>query len=310
MGESGRTTGNKSHALCVDCGKKLNYYRYEVKNEPRCMECSCKYYGRHYWTDKEIDILTKVYPSGGFNAAKDALKLKDSVIRNEVTHLGLKVNKGRRIDKLQLEYIANLYKWGHTPREISKLIGISMSPIHKRLKLLNIKKRDNGSGLRGKKITDKKLLKKLSKLRKIQRNTPEYHEKHSGVNSPSYGRHMKPESVALMRAHLIGSRAGDKSPHWVGGKLAHGRYSREFYRRRNSVREEDGYKCRICGKEESNLKSKLCVHHIDYNKNNIERSNLISLCRSCHAKTNFNRDVWKQYFAIIIGPTNIKAEIN
>jgi len=37
-------------------------------------------------------------------------------------------------------------------------------------------------------------------------------------------------------------------------------------------------------------------HHIDFNKKNNNPNNLISLCRSCHGQTNFNRDNWINYF--------------
>ena len=68
---------------------------------------------------------------------------------------------------------------------------------------------------------------------------------------------------------------------------------------RELIRERDGYTCQICGTNQEVLKGKLkklSVHHIDYNKENCDPNNLITLCRSCHAKTNFNREKWKEYF--------------
>lgn len=41
--------------------------------------------------------------------------------------------------------------------------------------------------------------------------------------------------------------------------------------------------CIIC---ENSDKKRIAVHHIDYNKNNCDISNLIPLCNSCHQKTN------------------------
>lgn len=41
---------------------------------------------------------------------------------------------------------------------------------------------------------------------------------------------------------------------------------------------------------------KLSIHHIDYNKNNTNSNNLISLCNSCHSKTNYNKKYWINYF--------------
>jgi len=40
----------------------------------------------------------------------------------------------------------------------------------------------------------------------------------------------------------------------------------------------------------------LSVHHIDYNKQNCDDFNLITLCKSCHSKTGFNREYWIEYF--------------
>ena len=41
---------------------------------------------------------------------------------------------------------------------------------------------------------------------------------------------------------------------------------------------------------------KFPIHHIDYDKNNLDPKNLITLCQSCHIKTNYNRTFWMRYF--------------
>ena len=61
-----------------------------------------------------------------------------------------------------------------------------------------------------------------------------------------------------------------------------------------SIRERDHYQCQICGKNQGDTSHP--VHHIDYNKKNCSPDNLITLCRSCHAKTNFKREYWIKYF--------------
>jgi len=63
------------------------------------------------------------------------------------------------------------------------------------------------------------------------------------------------------------------------------------------IRHRDGYKCQICGVPQSECKMHLPVHHIDYNKLNLKPDNLVSLCNSCHVKTNFRREYWKWYFS-------------
>ena len=50
------------------------------------------------------------------------------------------------------------------------------------------------------------------------------------------------------------------------------------------------------GKIPEEFIKKLDCHHIDYNKKNCSLNNLITLCRSCHMKTNTNRNYWINYF--------------
>mgnify|MGYP001599691776 CR=1 FL=1 len=83
---------------------------------------------------------------------------------------------------------------------------------------------------------------------------------------------------------------GAKSSLWRGGKSFEP-YSTKWTKLfRNKIRERDNYSCFICkmpGRD---------IHHIDYNKENCEKNNLITLCRTCHRKTNFNRENWIKYF--------------
>lgn len=86
------------------------------------------------------------------------------------------------------------------------------------------------------------------------------------------------------------------NPNWHGGKSFEPYplgWSRTY---KEQIRYKDGYKCQICGIPEIENCRKLAIHHIDYNKENINPENLISLCVFCHTKTNFNRDKWKEYF--------------
>lgn len=64
---------------------------------------------------------------------------------------------------------------------------------------------------------------------------------------------------------------------------------------KESIRKRDNYNCQLCGIYQDELNYKLHCHHIDYDKNNLNPDNLIILCRSCHMKTNFNRDYWTNY---------------
>jgi len=65
---------------------------------------------------------------------------------------------------------------------------------------------------------------------------------------------------------------------------------------KESIRKRDEYTCQLCGIYQNELNEKLHCHHIDYDKDNLDPKNLISLCRKCHTKTNWNRDYWIKYF--------------
>ena len=65
---------------------------------------------------------------------------------------------------------------------------------------------------------------------------------------------------------------------------------------RRKVREKFDYKCILCEKSEETLGEPLHAHHVDYNKTNNTLNNLVPLCRSCHAMTNWRKEEWKNYF--------------
>lgn len=83
-------------------------------------------------------------------------------------------------------------------------------------------------------------------------------------------------------------QSGPGSPTWQGGKS---RYPGTFtYKLRKLVRDRDGYRCRMCGKTQRKNGRALDVHHIDFNKENLDPENLITLCMSCHARITMKRE--------------------
>jgi hypothetical protein len=70
------------------------------------------------------------------------------------------------------------------------------------------------------------------------------------------------------------------------------------------IRQRDNHKCQNCGTTEEQLigyHKKLDVHHIDYNKKNSNPSNLISLCKKCHMKSNHRRDFYSRFYTLKMG---------
>ena len=93
------------------------------------------------------------------------------------------------------------------------------------------------------------------------------------------------------------AKTGKNHPGWKGGKSREP-YTHEFNNRlKYKIRKRDNFTCNLCYKIETN--KKFCVHHLDYNKKNNHPSNLITLCRKCHAITCFNREQWMPYFSFL-----------
>lgn len=101
---------------------------------------------------------------------------------------------------------------------------------------------------------------------------------------------------------MKGVLAGEKNPAWKGG-ISFGSYGADFtVELKEQVRQFDSYSCQgpDCSvtQEEHLVKygCQLIVHHIDYDKKNNVLDNLVALCLSCHAKTNWNREWWSEYY--------------
>ncbi len=88
----------------------------------------------------------------------------------------------------------------------------------------------------------------------------------------------------------------ENNPNWQDG-ISNLPYTFEFNKQlKELIRHGDSYKCQLCGIPECENIKKLSIHHIDYNKENPEPNNLITLCISCNSKVNFNRSRWEGYF--------------
>ena len=86
-------------------------------------------------------------------------------------------------------------------------------------------------------------------------------------------------NISLIRQAFTKKLKGynQKGPHnnaWKGGT---GRYK---------ILLKEIFQCEYCGYDKH-----LCVHHIDHNRKNNERSNLKVTCRKCHWKFHLTKDI-------------------
>ena len=92
----------------------------------------------------------------------------------------------------------------------------------------------------------------------------------------------------------------ENHPQWLDGRSFEP-YSIEWtVELKESIRTRDNHICQNCGMTEEEhlivVGKVLHVHHIDYNKLNCSKENLITLCGSCNTRANFNRSYWTEFF--------------
>jgi len=136
-----------------------------------------------------------------------------------------------------------------------------------------------------------------------------------GIYNPFYGKHHSQKTIEKIKKygnngkkngmfgkiHSLQARKNMSISHGgTGIPYENTDYSYTYFKLRDNILERDNYICQNCGMtQEEHLTvygRDLEVHHIDYNKNNNIENNLISLCKQCNIRANYNRDYWKNIF--------------
>lgn len=184
------------------------------------------------------------------------------------------------------EYVKN----NKSAQQIAKKLRCSITPIYNRLKKYNIPIKTLSEARIGKYTGNKTHFYIDGRSSKI------YYCTKPNCNNVVSGKNRKCKSCVAK------TRVGKKAPNYIDGKYE--TYPFEFNNElKAKIRKRDNYTCQKCGKRQFELKEfhkKLTIHHIDYNRQNCEENNLITLCRKCNCKANKNRDYWFAYFKYII----------
>lgn len=146
---------------------------------------------------------------------------------------------------------------------------------------------------------------RVSKANTGKKHTKESSEKKRQwmlKNNPFKGKKHTIESRKKMRRDVSGTKnpmynkgyllKGERNGAWQGGiSPLYVDYGGEFTKElKTEIRKRDKFVCSVCAK------NGWIVHHIDYDKLNNDKRNLITVCPSCHGKTGFNREYWIIYF--------------
>lgn len=110
----------------------------------------------------------------------------------------------------------------------------------------------------------------------------------------------KSMSEAVKKRHdavVFGFKGGDANPSWIGGHST--KYGPGFTRfLKEQIKDRDGRECQLCFRDETEVR--LAIHHINYNKMECSKDNLVTLCTGCNVKVNFGRDKWEAHFKSVL----------
>lgn len=191
----------------------------------------------------------------------------------------------------------------HSEQTKQKLREINLGKHHKLETIMKIKK------ARAKQIITAESNKKRSIAMMGEKNH-QYGKKHSDEYKKKIGEGVKrtfqkmgghpffinknTSKYEAWRQSRIVTNLREKNPNWNGG-TSYEPYDIKFSRKyRKIIKKRDNWMCILCGTKQK----RLCVHHIDYNKQNSNEKNLISLCFECHTQTLQNRKMWT---SVLIG---------
>ena len=200
-------------------------------------------------------------------------------------------------------------------RKIGKLYKTSHVTILTKLNKFHIKRRNHIEANRLHKILfpkcldcnkelsrrDAKRCEKCSKIYKCKENHPMWK---GGKPKCKCGKQLSTYKVQRCISCWNKLNKGKNHYNWQNG-ISKFPYSFAFTKElKEFIRQRDKYECQLCHKSQrkelNQYNKKLSVHHIDYNKQNCKKDNLITLCNQCNHRVNAFRDYWFAYFNYII----------
>lgn len=297
--------GGKITVFCSQCGKTINKHLSEIKNKKESF-CCAKCYGK--WQ--------KAHIRGENNPAWQGGKIKV-----KCTQCNKEINKNKSSLKRHKNHFCGLecsYKWmsahrcgENHPMWNGRKIEVACEQCG------NILTRDPGK-IKERNFCNNKCSSKWYSIHFKGENNPNWKGRRKEFICDYCGKlftkyctvktkynFCKPE--CHYKWNSINVR-GESHYNWQGG-LSYKDYcpiwqDKEF---KEYIFERDGYKCQnsdCWGKDK-----RLHRHHIDFDKKNCSPNNIITLCGSCNARANFNRDWHKDYYQAIMAKRRTTNEI-
>ncbi len=221
----------------------------------------------------------------------NGLKAKSCGCQQYSKERNQKISKAHKGEK-RSKYIVEKIRISNLGKKRTEEFKQKLSKLHKGKIITEEQRKKLSIVNKGKKRTEEQK-QKISNALKGKSKSEEHKQnmsksrigKRKGMNNPNYGNGDKIR--------------GNKNPNWQNGKSFE-IYPQEFKQIKKFILERDNYKCQFPNCTE--VHDRLHVHHIDYNKQNNNPENLVTLGTSCHTKTNGknNRDYWLNFYQNIM----------
>jgi hypothetical protein len=165
------------------------------------------------------------------------------------------------------------------------------------------KKRTDNNYWLGKKQSKETCLKRSKSLTGKKR-VPFTAEHRANIGKTKRGIKPSLETLRKRSLSMIGKNKGNENGMWNSGSSFLPYPTFWTIELREKIRERDNYQCQLCFKKENGRKHH--IHHINFDKQDCNNKNLITLCPQCHADTIKNREYWQNYLQDL--PIQLRAQ--
>lgn len=134
---------------------------------------------------------------------------------------------------------------------------------------------------------------KISESNKGKKRTPEMIEKYRECNKGKKLSELTRKKISANQQEI----PLEKWEKFISREPYDQKWDNQFKR---EIRKRDNQICMMCGIHREKLNNPLHIHHINYDKKLSIPENCLSLCNSCHTKTNHNRGHWINFFQSLL----------
>lgn len=265
---------------------------------------------RKNWTKEEIEYLKENYAN---ELNKDLVKIM-GLSHNQIIMKSYKLGIKKSKETLEKGYKKNSERMKlNNPmkrEEVSKKCGITMKKKYISGNIINYWKGKKSPHLTKRNLENNPMKNKES-IEKMKKSLREGYKNGKlkawceGIGKKEFKKHQfggkiwNEGKTHLEDKRIVHGERVNTFNNWSSTEPHDRKFVKAF---KKNIKERDGC-CMLCNISFNDLhllKRRIDIHHINYNKRLTIPQNCISLCHSCHSKTNINRNHWNKFFQSLL----------